>query len=132
MVTSPYEWKILEWDENPQTNKQTNSSATLYLYYLHILGFYTWLDKHPGQSDLRDYRERMRTVHSSRLQHSYYQGLKCKICPVLKKTASLSFNRDFVFQLTQCRCRCYWNEIKITKINKTLFYHHRHKNHRNF
>ena len=20
MVTSPYEWKILEWDENPQTN----------------------------------------------------------------------------------------------------------------
>ena len=22
MVTSPYEWKILEWDENKQTNKQ--------------------------------------------------------------------------------------------------------------
>ena len=22
MVTSPYEWKILEWDEIPQTNKQ--------------------------------------------------------------------------------------------------------------
>ena len=24
MVTSPYEWKILQRDENPQTNKQTN------------------------------------------------------------------------------------------------------------
>ena len=24
MVTSPYEWKILEWDEELQTNKQTN------------------------------------------------------------------------------------------------------------
>ena len=22
MVTSPYEWKILEWDEKPQTNKK--------------------------------------------------------------------------------------------------------------
>ena len=26
-VTSPYEWKILEWDENPQTNKQTKDLA---------------------------------------------------------------------------------------------------------
>ena len=26
MVTSPYEWKILEWDEKPQTNKQTKSN----------------------------------------------------------------------------------------------------------
>ena len=24
IVTSPYEWKILEWDDKPQTNKQTN------------------------------------------------------------------------------------------------------------
>ena len=23
MMTSPYEWKILEWDYKPQTNKQT-------------------------------------------------------------------------------------------------------------
>ena len=23
MVTSPYEWKILEWDDKLQTNKQT-------------------------------------------------------------------------------------------------------------
>ena len=27
MVTSPYEWKILEWDENPQTNKQNIREA---------------------------------------------------------------------------------------------------------
>ena len=26
MVTSPDEWKILEWDEKPQTNKQTKIS----------------------------------------------------------------------------------------------------------
>ena len=81
-----------------QTNKQTNS-ATLYLYYLHILGFYTWLDKHPGQSDLRDYRERMRTARSSRLQHSYYQGLKCKICPVLKKTPHYLLTEILYFNL---------------------------------
>ena len=24
MVTSPYEWKFLEWNLKPQTNKQTN------------------------------------------------------------------------------------------------------------
>ena len=24
MVKSPSEWKILEWDDEPQTNKQTN------------------------------------------------------------------------------------------------------------
>ena len=24
MVTSPYDWKILEWDDKPQTNKQSN------------------------------------------------------------------------------------------------------------
>ena len=28
MVTSPYEWKILEWNEKPQTNKQTNNYLT--------------------------------------------------------------------------------------------------------
>ena len=27
MVTSPHEWKILEWDENPQ-NKQKNHSVS--------------------------------------------------------------------------------------------------------
>ena len=26
MVTSPYEWKILKWDEKPQTNKQTHNN----------------------------------------------------------------------------------------------------------
>ena len=26
MVTSPYEWKILEWDENPQTTKTSEPS----------------------------------------------------------------------------------------------------------
>ena len=25
MVTSQYEWKILEWDENPQTNTKIQS-----------------------------------------------------------------------------------------------------------
>ena len=28
-VTSPYKWKILAWDENPQTNKQIYSEFTL-------------------------------------------------------------------------------------------------------
>ena len=28
MVTSPYEWKILQRDEKPQTNKQTNKNTT--------------------------------------------------------------------------------------------------------
>ena len=28
MVTSPNEWKILEWVEKPQTNKQTNKQTT--------------------------------------------------------------------------------------------------------
>ena len=27
MVTSSYEWKILEWDEKPQTNKPTNKQT---------------------------------------------------------------------------------------------------------
>ena len=27
MVTSPYELKILEWDEKTQTNKQTNKQT---------------------------------------------------------------------------------------------------------
>ena len=30
MVTYPYEWNILEWDETPkQTNKQTNKNLSL-------------------------------------------------------------------------------------------------------
>ena len=29
MVTSPSEWKILEWDENPQTNTQTNMPSRI-------------------------------------------------------------------------------------------------------
>ena len=35
MVTSPYEWKILEWDEKPQTNKQKISYGRVYnnFYY---------------------------------------------------------------------------------------------------
>ena len=42
MVTSPYEWNILEWDEKPQTNKQTNKHAIIILHdltdfiYLHV------------------------------------------------------------------------------------------------
>ena len=27
MVTSPYEWKILEWDDKPQTNKKTSNHS---------------------------------------------------------------------------------------------------------
>ena len=27
MMTSPYEWKILEWDDKSQTNKQTWSDV---------------------------------------------------------------------------------------------------------
>ena len=37
MVTSPYEWKILEWDDklrkNKQTNKQTNILQLLEMYF---------------------------------------------------------------------------------------------------
>ena len=29
VVTSPYERKILEWDDKPQTNKQTNEATVL-------------------------------------------------------------------------------------------------------
>ena len=29
MVTSPYELKILEWDDKPDTNKQTNVQFTI-------------------------------------------------------------------------------------------------------
>ena len=32
MVTSPYEWKIFEWDEKFQTNKQTKLSICSVLY----------------------------------------------------------------------------------------------------
>ena len=37
MVTSPYEWKILEWDDKLQTNKkkqnkQTNNRKTYFLF----------------------------------------------------------------------------------------------------
>ena len=51
MVTSPYEWKILEWDDKLQTNKQTNKQYkkiinnrefvphTLYTLYYFILIF---------------------------------------------------------------------------------------------
>ena len=78
-----------------------SQQCALKLPYLHILGFYTWLDKFPGHSDLRDYRKSLRTARSSRRQYSYYQWLKCKVCPVLKMTpkfnASLYFNRDFEF-----------------------------------
>ena len=31
MVTSPYEWKTLEWDDKPkQTNKQTNKQTSIF------------------------------------------------------------------------------------------------------
>ena len=30
MVTTPYEWKILEWDEKPQTNKLTKNYGENY------------------------------------------------------------------------------------------------------
>ena len=39
MVTSPYEWKILEWDDNPKQTKEQTLSVTisvikeLYKYY---------------------------------------------------------------------------------------------------
>ena len=29
MVTSPYEWKILEWDEKPQTNRKKYTISNL-------------------------------------------------------------------------------------------------------
>ena len=31
MVTSPYEWKIIEWDDTPQTNKQTDNKLDLHV-----------------------------------------------------------------------------------------------------
>ena len=31
MVTFPYEWKILEWDEKPQTNKTLKWRYLLYI-----------------------------------------------------------------------------------------------------
>ena len=35
MVTSPYEWKILELDEKPQTNKQTIQNFS-WETYIHV------------------------------------------------------------------------------------------------
>ena len=29
MVTSPYEWKILQWDEKPQANKQNRKTKSI-------------------------------------------------------------------------------------------------------
>ena len=38
MVKSPYEWKILEWDENSkQINKQQTKFIVLYPAYTNIL-----------------------------------------------------------------------------------------------
>ena len=40
MLTSPYEWKILEWDDKPQTpNKQTKSKRKrkiFFIFFLHM------------------------------------------------------------------------------------------------
>ena len=33
MLTSPYEWKILEWEEKQQTNKQTENHARSHLWH---------------------------------------------------------------------------------------------------
>ena len=39
MVTSPYEWKILEWDDKPkQTHKQTRSE--FYVIAFILLNFF--------------------------------------------------------------------------------------------
>ena len=32
MVTSPYEWKILEWDDQPHKNKQTSNQKYSILF----------------------------------------------------------------------------------------------------
>ena len=39
MVTSPNEWKILEWDEKQQTNKQTTCENYV-LMLLFMMGIY--------------------------------------------------------------------------------------------
>ena len=36
-LTSPYEWKILEWDDKLQTNKQTNINVRLGISFSFIL-----------------------------------------------------------------------------------------------
>ena len=33
MVTSPYEWKILEWDDKPDINKQTNKPNVIFFKF---------------------------------------------------------------------------------------------------
>ena len=38
IVSSSYEWKILEWDEKLQTNKQTNSQNPIQ-YKFHIWSY---------------------------------------------------------------------------------------------
>ena len=50
MVTSPYEWKNLEWDENSQTDKQTKKhaskeSTTQYTQYIVFRFLYIWFAK---------------------------------------------------------------------------------------
>ena len=44
MVTSPYEWKILEWDDQPQTNKQTNKKRMDTLIMLDFLKTFKTFD----------------------------------------------------------------------------------------
>ena len=41
MVTIPYQWKILQQDENPQTNNQTKElqSAIQLEYFYFLLGY---------------------------------------------------------------------------------------------
>ena len=39
MVTTPYEWKILDWDEKPQTNKQNQNVSFSLIAHINILGF---------------------------------------------------------------------------------------------
>ena len=39
MMTSPYEWKILEWDDKLQTSKQTNENIFMLQMFITCFNF---------------------------------------------------------------------------------------------
>ena len=50
MVTSPYKWKILEWDDKLRKNKQTNTQTNKQTNILQLLEMY--FAKQSKRSDL--------------------------------------------------------------------------------
>ena len=77
MLTSPYKWKILEWDEKPQANKQTNKQI-ISKQNLGLQPNKKWEFKQLGKSWVKYGQTKLsRVIASQRMEINYVSRYTC-------------------------------------------------------